>query len=203
MDYIGSLFTSTSPTKAATNEAASAHLSTSASSEAVSSTATATAPSLSSIASAPLSSSAVTSSSHRLPTSSSSSSSPAQPASSTTPASVPTHLLVGHEHISLYSTAARTADRLPATHDDDDMTKVEKFAYVGDNGTLGQRWEQWLERFQLMVTRDKIGTDEQKSTLLLAIDTDTYGVYKSLALPSTSSFKFVRSSSHDPWGMGI
>ena len=194
MDYIGSLFTSTSPTKAATNEAASAHLSTSASSEAVSSTATATAPSLSSIASAPLSSSAVTSSSHRLPTSSSSSSSPAQPASSTTPASVPTHLLVGHEHISLYSTAARTADRLPATHDDDDMTKVEKFAYVGDNGTLGQRWEQWLERFQLMVTRDKIGTDEQKSTLLLAIDTDTYGVYKSLALPSASSFKEVHDA---------
>lgn len=57
----------------------------------------------------------------------------------------------------------------------------EYFSYRGDSSSLGQRWENWLERFKLYLAATGI-TDpvKVKATFLIHMGEDAYHVFKSL-----------------------
>ena len=76
--------------------------------------------------------------------------------------------------------------------DDDDMSRAScgNFVYGEDDGTLGQRWEQWLERFMWHIEANNIEAPRRKSSLLLMLDQDAYNVYKTLTVAANASATF-------------
>jgi hypothetical protein len=59
-----------------------------------------------------------------------------------------------------------------AQQDDDEMPKqisVKLFIYRGNQATLGQRFEEWLEMFDMAVKVDAIKPEKMKTYLLLKI----------------------------------
>ena len=55
----------------------------------------------------------------------------------------------------------------------------DKFVYGREASTLGQRWENWLEKFDLFLVANAITSEEKKkASLLLLMGNEAYDVYK-------------------------
>ena len=51
--------------------------------------------------------------------------------------------------------------------------------YIGSNGTLGQRFEDWLEMFDLYIVANKTADEKKKAIFLLKIGEELLTVYRS------------------------
>lgn len=68
-----------------------------------------------------------------------------------------------------------------------DQAVCREFRYIGDSSTLGQRWENWLERFKLyLVTADIQDETKVKASFLLHMGDEAYQIYKSLRKKDSS-----------------
>ena len=55
----------------------------------------------------------------------------------------------------------------------------DKFVYGRDASTLGQRWEDWLEKFDLFLQANSIANEEKKkASLLLLMGNEAFDIYK-------------------------
>jgi hypothetical protein len=77
--------------------------------------------------------------------------------------------------------------------------KCGEFNYSGDSGTLGKRWQTWLDRFDLYVTANEI-TDEavKKASFVLLMGAEAFEIYSSKKKDDNSeSFTEVRKFMSD------
>ena len=85
---------------------------------------------------------------------------------------------------------------LPDTKSEEDMserTKLEKFVYGRNQSTLGQRFEDWLELFDMAIGLNGIKEEQLKAYLLLNIGDELLDIYRSKKKPNNAdTYKEVR-----------
>ena len=73
-----------------------------------------------------------------------------------------------------------------------EKTSLEKFIYKGNQATLGQRFENWLELFDLAVSLNGVKEEQQKGYLLLNIGEELLEIYRSKRKDANDDYRTIR-----------
>jgi hypothetical protein len=74
-----------------------------------------------------------------------------------------------------------------------EKTSLEKFVYKGNPATLGQRYENWLELFDLAVLLNGVKDGQRKGYLLLNIGEELLTIYRAKRKDENEDYETIRT----------